>query len=96
MGKKKYGIIAIGLVFALLVPISSAYATYDCKLSAVGILRVDQVHNMIKGFVFFGDNDGNDLRFEFVKIAFDSARMPRVVQTGMPFLVHHIDYNPAK
>jgi hypothetical protein len=51
---------------------------------------------VIKGFVFFGDNDGKDLRFEFVKITFDDARTPMVVQTGMPFLVHHIEYNPAK
>ncbi len=96
MGKKIYGIIGIGLVFALLVPISSAYATYDCELSAVGILRVDRTNNMIKGFVFFGENDGNDLKFEFVKIEFDAARTPLVVQTQMPFFVHHIDYNPAK
>jgi hypothetical protein len=96
MGKKIYGIITIGLVFALLLPISSAYATYDCELSAVGILRVDRVNNEIKGFVFYGENDGKDLRFEFVKITFDSARTPMVVQTGMPFFVHHIDYNPVK
>lgn len=96
MGKKIYGLIAIGLVCALLVPIGSAYATYDCELSAVGILRVDRTNNVIKGFVFYGENDGQDLRFEFVKIRFDDARNPLVVQTGMPFFVHHIDYNPAK
>ncbi len=96
MGKKIYGLMAIGLVFALLIPVSSAYATYDCELSAVGFLRVDRTNNMIRGFVFFGENDGNDLRFEFVKICFDDVRTPMVVQTAMPFFVHHIDYNPAK
>jgi hypothetical protein len=96
MGKKTYGLIAIGLVCALLIPIGSCYATYDCELSAVGILRVDKTNNIIKGFVFFGENDGVDLRFEFVKIKFDEARTPMVVQSAMPFFVHHIEYNPAK
>lgn len=90
------GLLAIGLVFAMIIPIGSAYATYDCKLSAVGIIRVDKAHSVIKGFVFFGDNDGQDLRFTFIQIKFDDTRTPFMVPTNMPFLVHQIEYNPAK
>jgi len=96
MGKKIFGILAIGLVFALIIPVGTAYATYDCELSAVGVIRIDRVNSVIKGFVFFGDNDGQDLRFTFINIKFDDARTPLKVQTGIPFLMHHIDYNPAK
>jgi hypothetical protein len=96
MGKKIYGLLAIGLVCALVIPVGSAYATYDCKLSAIGLIRIDRANSVIKGFVFFGDNDGNDLRFEFINIEFNDARTPLIAQTQMPLLVHHIEYNPAK
>lgn len=96
MGKKIIGLLAIGLVFALVIPVGSAYATYDCELSAIGLIRIDRANSVIKGFVFFGNNDGKDLRFEFIKIKFDDARTPLIVQTDIPFLEHHIDYNPVK
>lgn len=96
MRKKIIGLLAIGLVFAMIIPIGSAYATYDCKLTAFGIIRVDKTNSAIKGFVFFGDNDGQDLRFSFINIQFDDARTPLIAATNIPFLVHQIEYNPAK
>ncbi|PNX52458.1 MAG: hypothetical protein BV458_09475 [Thermoplasmata archaeon M9B2D] len=96
MRKKIIGLLAIGLVFAMIMPIGSAYAAYDCKLSAIGIIRIDKANSVIKGFVFFGDNDGQDLRFTFIQIKFDDARTPLIAQTNIPFLVHEIEYNPTK
>jgi hypothetical protein len=96
MGKKIFGLLAIGLVVALLTPIGSAYACYDCEFTAVGVVRIDKTNHVIKGFVFFGNNDGDILRFTFVTIKFDDARTPLNLDTAMPILVHHIQYNPAK
>lgn len=87
---------ALGLVFLLIAPIGTAYATYDCTLSAVGFVRIDKTHSVIKGFVFYGDNDGEDLRFTFISIQFDDARTPLITQTNRPVLVHKIEYNPTK
>lgn len=96
MRKKIIGLLTIGLVFTMLLPIGSAYATYDCKLSAIGFIRIDKDNSVIEGFVFFGDNDGQDLRFTFIQIKYDDARKPLTTQTNIPFLLHQIEYNPAK
>jgi len=96
MGKKIIGLLVVGLVLTLIIPIGTADAAYDCELTAIGIIRIDRINSEIKGFVFFGNNDGEDLQFTFIKIKFDDARMPEKMPTEKPFLVHHIDYNPAK
>ncbi len=96
MGKKIYGLLAIGLVLSLIIPVGSSYATYDCELSAIGVIRIDRVNSVIKGFVLFGTNDGEALRFSFIKIKFDDARTPAVMPSEIPFFVHHIEYNPVK
>jgi hypothetical protein len=95
MGKKIIGIMIVGLVLSLVIPVGSAYADYDCKLSAVGFIRIDKANSMIRGFVFFGDNDGETLRFEFIRIQYDDARIPMVVASAMPLFVHNIKYNPS-
>ncbi len=96
MRKKIIGLLALGLVFALIIPVGSAYATYDCKLEAIGIIRIDKTNSVIKGFVLVGNNDGKDLRFTFIQIEFDDARTPLIAKTNIPFFVHEIEYNPAK
>jgi hypothetical protein len=96
MGKKIIALLAIGLVFALVIPIGSAYACYDCEFTAIGVIRIDRTNHVIRGFVVYGNNDGQALRFTFVKIKFDEARAPLKLQTAMPLFVYHIDYNPAK
>jgi len=96
MGKKLLGLLAIGLVFALVIPVGSAYAAYECKLTAVGFIRIDQKNSIIKGFVFYGDINGKDIRFSFVKIEFDDARIPLVRPSQIPLFVHHIEFNSAK
>ena len=96
MGKKLFGLLAIGLVFALVIPVGSAYAAYECKFTAVGVIRIDRTNSVIKGFVFFGDINGEAIRFSFVKIKFDDARTPLVMPSQIPFFVHHIEYNSAK
>jgi hypothetical protein len=96
MGKKIFGLLAIGLVVALLIPIGSAYACYDCEFTAIGMIRVDRTNHVIKGFVLYGNNDGDILRFTFVTIKYDAARTPLKLDTAMPLLVYHIEYNPAK
>ncbi len=63
MGKKIIGILFVGLVLALVIPVGSRDADFDCKLSAVGVIRIDSTNSEIKGFVLFGENDGQDLRF---------------------------------
>lgn len=95
MGKKIIGILVIGLVLALVIPVGSAYADFDCKLSAIGFVRIDHVNSAIRGFVLFGNNDGEVLRFEFININYDDMRTPLVVAGPMAFFVHNIEYNPA-
>jgi len=96
MGKKILGLLAIGLVFALIIPVGSAYARYNCELSAIGVIQIDRENSVIKGFVLFGNNDGEAIRFSFINIKFDEARTPLVMPSEIPFFMHHIDYNPAK
>lgn len=96
MGKKMIGIVFVGLVFALVFPVASAYATYDKELNAFGVLRIDTANCEIKGFVLFGDNDGQALRFTFIKIQYDDGRAPLEIAGPMPLFFHHIQYNPAK
>lgn len=95
MRKKIIGILVIGLVFTLIVPIGTADAAYDCKLTAFGLLRIDSVNAEIKGFVLLGENDGEALRFTFINIEFDDSRAPLEVKGTMPLLMHEIYYNPA-
>lgn len=96
MGKKIIGILFVGLVLALMTPIGSADADYDCTLSAIGVIRIDSTASEIKGFVFFGDNDGEDLRFTFITIKYDDGRTPLELEGKLPFFVHTIKYNPAQ
>ena len=96
MGKKIIGILAIGLVFALVIPVGSAYADYESKLSAIGMIRIDAINSEIKGFVFFGNNDGDVLIFRYIKIKYDEIRTPLELGGSMPFIVHNIKYNPAE
>jgi|WetSurMetagenome_2_1015567.scaffolds.fasta_scaffold66344_4 hypothetical protein len=95
MGKKIIGILFVGLVLALVLPVVSAYADYDKELSAIGVIRIDQANSEIKGFVIFGDNDGEVLRLTFIKIAFDDGYAPIELGGKIPFFGHHIKYNPA-
>ena len=95
MGKKIIGLVLVGLVFTLLIPLGSAKATYDKELSALGVIRIDQTNCQIKGFVFFGDNDGATLRFTFIKIQYDDSYPPTEIGGKIQFFEHHIQYNPA-
>ena len=96
MGKKIIGLLCIGLVLALVIPIGSSYADFDCKLSAIGVIRIDSSTSEIKGFVFFGNNDGEVLQFTFINIKYDDGRTPMELDSKMPFFVHNIKYNPAQ
>jgi hypothetical protein len=95
MGKKILSLIGIGLVMALVLPVVSCEAEYQCKLSAVGLVWIDSTHGQIKGFVLRGEVNGEALQFGFVKISFDERRAPLELDTAHPFLVHTIKYNPA-
>jgi hypothetical protein len=95
MGKKIIGILFVGLLLALVIPVGTADADFDCKLSAFGVIRIDSTNSEIKGFVLFGNNDGQDLRFTFINIKFDDRRAPVELDSKMPFLLHTIKYNPA-
>jgi hypothetical protein len=96
MGKKILGMICVGLVLALIIPIGSAYATYDKELTALGIIRIDAANCEIKGFVFIGNNDGKTLRFSFINIKYDDRREPLTIDGQIPLFIHNIKYNPAK
>jgi len=96
MGKKIFGLLVVGLVVALVIPVGSCDSDFDAELSAIGMIRIDTVNCEIKGFVLVGDNDGEALRFTIIAIKFDNGRMPVVLDSKMPFLVHHIKYNPVK
>jgi len=95
MGKKIIGVILIGLVFALVIPVGSCDAAFQCNLSAIGMIRIDSTNCAIKGFVLIGDNDGQDLRFTFINIKFDDRRAPEELTGKLPFLLHNINYNPV-
>jgi hypothetical protein len=96
MGKKIIGILVVGLVVALVVPIGSAEADYNCKLSAIGVIRIDSQNLEIKGFVLFGNNDGEVLRFTFINIQYDDTRPPVELGGAIPFFIHNIKYNHAE
>ncbi|KYK24782.1 hypothetical protein AYK25_01765 [Thermoplasmatales archaeon SM1-50] len=96
MGKKIFGLLVVGLVVALVIPVGSCDSDFDSELSAIGVIRIDTVNSEIKGFVLFGDNDGETLQFTFIAIKFDNGRMPEVLDSKMPLLIHHINYNPLK
>jgi len=96
MGKKIIGILLVGLVFALVIPVGSCDADFDCKLTAIGVIRIDSTNSEIKGFVLFGNNDGQDLKFTIINIKFDDGRAPVELDSKMPFLLHTIKYNPAE
>jgi hypothetical protein len=96
MGKKILAILAVGLVFALIIPIGSSYADYKCKLSAIGVIRIDSSNSEIKGFILFGNNNGEVLRFTYIKIKYDAVRLPLELGGPLPYIIHNIKYNPAK
>jgi hypothetical protein len=96
MGKKILGMICVGLVFALVTPVGSAYASYDKELTAFGIVRIDAANREIKGFVFIGNDDGETLRFSFINIKYDDRREPLSIDGQFPLFIHHIKYNLAK
>jgi hypothetical protein len=96
MGKKIIGILFVGLLIALVIPVGTADADFDCKLSAFGIIRIDSTNSEIKGFVLFGNNDGQDLRFTVINIKFDDGNAPVELVSKMPLLLHTIKYNPVK
>ena len=96
MGKKIFGVLVIGLVLTLLIPIGSAKTQpLESHLSAVGIIQIDSFDHEIRGFVFFGINDGEVLILKNINIKYDAAS--QIMVGGIiPFIVHHINYNPAE
>lgn len=93
----------LGLVAILVIPVVSASQQntpetnnfeYESKLFAIGVVRIDPVHNELTGFVLFGINDGDVFTLKNINIKYDPST-PVYAGSILPFFVHHIWYNPA-
>jgi len=104
MRKKIIGILIIGLVFALVIPVGSSYilntngttnTKFESKLFVIGVIQIDTFDYEIRGFAVYAINDGEVLLFKNLNIKYDGAT-PIQVGGVIPFIVHHIYYNPAE
>jgi hypothetical protein len=95
MGKKIMCLLFVGLVVALVIPVGSAQTSYEAKLFAIGLIKIDSLNHEIRGFVVYGIIDGDVILLKNINIKYDGAT-PIFVGGVIPLFVHHIYYNPAK
>jgi len=95
MRKKIICLLLVGLVVALLIPIGSAQSDYKSKLFVIGMIQIDDFDHEIRGFAVYAINDGEVLLLQNINIKYDGAT-PIQVGGVIPFIVHHIYYNPAE
>jgi len=102
MGMKVVGILIVGLLMATVFPVASTYigetekkvnTDFESTLSGIGFIRIDSFNYEIKGFVLFGNNDGQVLLLKMIDVKYDGS--PILVGGLTPF-IFNIKYNPAE
>ena len=94
MGKKLMCLLFIGLVVALLIPVGSAQPKYKAEMSAIGFVKIDSTNHEIRGFIIYGEVNGETLFLKYINIKYYGAN-PIFAASKMPLLVHHLYYTPA-
>jgi hypothetical protein len=94
MGKKIMCLLFVGLVVALVVPVGSAKTEYKAKLFVIGTIQIDNIEHEVRGFAFFGNINGELIYLQKYNVKFDGAT-PIFMGSVIPFLFHHVYYNPA-
>jgi len=103
MGKKVVGILIVGLLMATVFPIGSAYiqktdekanTDFESTLFGIGFIRIDSSNYEIKGFVLFGNNNGQVLLSKMIDIKYDGT--PIRIGFGLTPFIFNIKYNPAE
>jgi hypothetical protein len=95
MNKKLIGICLIAMFVIGITMVQPAMAKreeqkFNAELKVVGFIRIDSENYVIKGFVFFGNVEGESITFEQINIKYDGR--PILVTNPMPF-VFSIKYN---
>ena len=95
MNKKLIGICLIAMFVIGITMVQPAMAKreeqkFNAELKVVGFIRIDSENYLIKGFVFFGNVEGESITLEQINIKYDGR--PILVTNPMPF-VFSIKYN---
>jgi len=95
MNKKLIGvclitIFVIGISMAQPAMAKREEQKFNAELKVVGFIRIDSENYVIKGFVLFGNIEGESVFFERINIKYDGR--PILVTNPMPF-VFSIKYN---
>jgi hypothetical protein len=95
MNKKLIGvclitIFVIGISMAQPAMAKREEQKFNAELKVVGFIRIDSENYVIKGFVFFGNIQGETIFFKHINIKYDGR--PILVTNPMPF-VFSIKYN---
>ena len=95
MNKKLVGICLITIFVIGITMVQPAMAKreeqkFNAELKVIGFIRIDSENYEIKGFVLFGNIDGESVFFERINIKYDGR--PIFVSNPMP-LVFSIKYN---
>jgi hypothetical protein len=95
MRKKFVGIFIIAIFVIGISLVQPAMAKreeqkFNAELKVIGLIRIDSENYEIKGFVLFGNIEGESVFFERINIKYDGR--PIFVSNPMPF-IFNIKYN---
>jgi hypothetical protein len=94
MGKKLMALLFVGLVVALLIPVGSAQTEYKAKLFIIGYIQIDDQNHEVRGFAIYGNINDEVIFLQKFNVPYDGAT-PIYAGSALPFLFHHVWYNPA-